>query len=220
MATKPGTGAPKELTAKEKREAREAKIRQDAIVEGRAAALADLNKNSILHPDRVAAATGEVAKPQHAGDKVIVACKLGVAYYDIQHSKIVEKFEQNMQGGKTIKEANRVGAVVRLRGTAYPRGTPPQGFPTAPIIVNGAALTMGVDRAWFEEWLDQHKLDPIVMNKMVFAHATLDGVTGEAKDLEAVLSGLDPINPKGDARIPKSSRPGEVLEIEAGQRQS
>jgi hypothetical protein len=202
------------LTAKQKREAREQSLRD----EGAAAAIANLNKESTIHPDKVASSTGQVAKPQSAGAKVIVACKLGVAYYDIQLCRIDEKFEQNMQGGRTVKEATRIGSVVRLRGTAYPRGTPPAGFPDRPEIVNGAALTRGIDKEWFDVWMEQHKLDPLVMNKMIFAAETDDAIRGESAELSKFLSGLEPVNPKGDPRIPKSSRPSEITDIEAGQR--
>ena len=137
---------------------------------------------------------------------MIVACKLGVAYFDIQLCKIEDKFEQNMQGGRMVKEATRIGQVVRLRGTAYPRGTPPEGFPERPEMVGNAALTRGVDKEWFDEWMRQNHLNPLVMNKMIFAHESQDHVVGEARDLSKFLSGLEPVNPKRDARIPRSTR--------------
>lgn len=200
-------------TAKEKREAREQALRDEGAAAARKQIIAETNKAAITDPGSVAPAKAKVATPQSAGAKVIVACKLGVAYYDIQHSKIVDKFEQNMQGGRTVKEAERVGQVVRLRGTAYPRGTPPVGFPPAPEIVDGAALNYGVDKDWFDAWLEQNKMNPIVQNRMIFAHETIDGVRGEAKELGAFLSGLEPVNPGKDRRIPKSTRE-EVSDVE------
>lgn len=215
------------LTAKQKQEAREQALREEGAAAERAKqpnaditgpvseTIADLNLRSAIRPDAVADAHGQIARPQSAGAKVTVACKLGVAYYDIQHTKIVDKFEQNMQGGRTVREAERTGQVVRLRGTAYPRGTPPAGFPAAPEIMNGAALTRGVDKDWFDAWLEQHKLDPIVVNKMVFAAETDDALRGESAELSKFLSGLEPVNPKGDPRIPKSAR-SEVTDIQPG----
>lgn len=201
-------------TAKQKRDARDARLRE----EGARSAIENLNLASTIHPDQVASATGEVAKPQHAGDKVVVGCKLGVAYYDIQLMKMDEKFEQNMQGGRTVTEATRVGKLVRLRGTAYPRGTPPEGFPPAPLIVDGAALNFGVDRHFMETWVEQNKLNPVVMNKMVFVCKDIDAAQGVAKDLAKLPSGLEPVNPKGDPRIPRSTRKDEVMELEPGQK--
>lgn len=200
-------------TAKEKREARDQRMRD----EGARLATEKLNAAAMQRPGDVADAHGPIARPSSAGAKVIVGCKLGVAFLDIQLCKIEEKFEQNMQGGRTVKEATRIGSLVRLRGTAYPRGTPPKGFHSPPEIVNGAALTRGVDKDWFDTWMEQNKLNPIVLNKMVFAHDTDDGIRGESKDLEKFLSGLEPVNPTGDARIPKSSR-SEVSDIESGVR--
>jgi hypothetical protein len=224
------------LTAKQKRDARDQKLRDEGAASARAEQqapnadlnggvsreIADINLRSATNPGAVQNAHGEIARPQSAGAKVIVACKLGVAYYAIQLCRIDEKFEQNMQGGRTVKEATRIGQVINLRGTAYPRGTPPVGFPAPPQIVNGAALNYGIDKDWFDAWLEQHKLDPLVMNKLIFAHETVDGVTGEAKELANFLSGLEPVDPRPgkDARMPKSSRPSEVTDIEGGQRGS
>lgn len=196
-------------TAKEKRLAREQALRD----EGAATALETLNRESTLNPGAVADAKGPLARPSSAGQKVVVACKLGVAYVDIQHCKIEEKFEQNMQGGRLINEATRTGSVVRLRGTAYPRGTPPAGFPERPEIVGGAAINRGIDKDWFVEWLRQNAKNPLVVNKLIFAHETEDGVRGQAKDLAAFLSGLEPVNPGKDSRIPRSTRE-EVSDVE------
>lgn len=204
--------APK--TAKEKRDARDARLRD----EGARTAVERLNLAATIHPDQVPSSTGEVAKPQSAGDKVVVGCKLGVALYDIQLMRMDTKFEQNMQGGREVSEATRVGNVVRLRGTAYPRGTPPEGFPPPPLIVEGAALNFGIDRHFMEKWIELNKLNPVVMNKMVFICPNIDAAQGFAKETAKLQSGLEPINPKGDARIPRSTRKDEVMELEPGQR--
>lgn len=196
-------------TAKEKRLAREQTLRD----EGAADALAKLNTDSAMNAAAVTDAHGSVAQPQSAGQKVVVACKLGVPYFDIQHCQIEEKFEQNLQGGRMIKEGSRTGSVVRLRGTSYPRGTPPAGFPERPEIVGGAAMNPGIDKDWFDEWLKQNRLNPLVVNRMIFAAETYDGARGAAKDLSSFLSGLEPVNPARDSRIPRSTRE-EVSDVE------
>jgi hypothetical protein len=213
------------MTAKEKREARENKLREEGASAARAemaakplgedkkAELAELNQKQFANPGSAPSAAGPVAGPAK-GRTVVVACKLGVAWFSMQLCEIVDKFEQNMQGGRTVKEASRVGPVVQIRGTAYPRGTPPEGFPPPPVIVGGAALNYGIDAEWFDAWVKQNEKNPIVMNKMVFAHESEDRVRGEARELAAFLSGLDPVNPKKDDRIPRSSRKGEVSDIE------
>jgi hypothetical protein len=226
------------LTAKQKREAREQALREEgaalarqemrlgpnaSIRSGDSEQIQQLNLAAFQNPGAAPAANGPIAKPQSSGAKVTVACKLGVAHYDIQHTRMDQKFEQNLQGGRMVTEGSRDGEVVRLRGTSYPRGTPPKGFPPPPEMMNGAALTRGVDKDWFDEWLRQHRRDPIVINKMIFAAETDDALRGESAELSKFLSGLDPVNPGDDSRIPKSTRIGtgklpEVGEIESGQK--
>lgn len=174
-------------------------------------------ERAALNPGGVPSAHGEVARPQSGGAKVIVGCKVGVGFIDLQLCRIEEKFEQNMQGGRTVKESTRVGDTVRIRGTAYPRGTAPEGYPPPPEIVGGAALTRGVDKDFFDEYLKQNKQNPLVKNGLIFAHESEDRVRGIAKETEEVKSGLDPINPKKDPRLPKSTRQ-EIANIEPGTR--
>ncbi len=207
------------MTAKQKRDAREQRLRDEGAATARAEMgtprtnesptteqIQELNRRAFANPGAVPDAMGEIAKPKSSGAKVVVACKLGVAYFDIQLCKIDDKFEQNLQGGRIVKEATRVGQVVRLRGTSYPRGTPPPGFPERPQMVGGAALNYGIDKDWFDEWLRQNKLNPIVRNNLVFAHETVDAVVGQARDLADFQSGLEPVTPGKDRRIPKSTR--------------
>lgn len=194
-------------TAKEKREAR-------------ARAIAETNHEAIIRPDAVESASGEIAKPASSGGKVTVACKLGIATIDIQLCKMEEKFQQNMQGGRMVTEASRIGPVVRLRGTSYPRGTPPAGFPAPPEIVDGAALNHGIDKDFWDEWVKQNHLNPYVMNRMIFAHESRDHVVGLARELKDQKSGLDPLDPKSkDPRLPRSTRE-EISDPETGQRKS
>lgn len=203
-------------TAQEKRDAKIEQTRlateRESNPEGLTAAQ-QLNQEAIRNPGAVQDAKGPIAKPSSAGAKVTVGCRLGIAYYDLQLCKKEPVFEQNMQGGRTVDVWLRVGNIVRIRGTAYPRGQPPDGFPDRPEIVGGASLTRGVDKEWFDEWLKQHARDPVVMNGMIFAHESNDHIIGMAKETAGRLSGLEPINQKGDPRITKSTR-SEISNIE------
>src|SRR6185312_8478552 len=185
--------------------AREAEA-QAAVESGQKTEIQKLSEAAIKRPDLVA--SGDVARPSSGGAKVTVALKLGVAYFDIQLCKIEEKFEQNMQGGRMVKEATRVGPRVRLRGTAYPRGTVPDGFPERPRMVGGAALNPGVDKDFWDVWVEQNRLNPLVINGMIFAHEIEDRVVGQAKEVAQNTSGLEPIDPKNtkDNRVPRSTR--------------
>lgn len=165
-----------------------------------------LNEKQFQNPTSALLAHGDVMEQPRSGATVTVACKLGVTSYQIQLNEIVDKFEQNMQGGRMVKEAMRIGPIVILRGTAYPRGTPPEGFPPPPIIVGGAAMNPGISKEFWDAWVKQHHMDPLVVNGFIFAHESTDHVTGRAKEEAGTLSGLEPINPKGDKRIGKPNR--------------
>lgn len=188
-------------TAKEKREERE-RANQAA------------NQEFMQNPGAIAAAHGEVAKPQSAGAKVTIACKLGIAWVDLQLSLMVEKEQQTQTGIRMVKEAVRTGRIVRIRGTAYPRGTTPDGFPARPVIIGGAAMNPGVDKDFWDEWKDQNRLNPLVINGMIFAHESEEQVFGRAREEVSNVSGLEPINPRDDARMPRSTRRGELDDIE------
>lgn len=171
------------------------------------------NAKQFQSPGSAPDAHGAIAAPKKSGATVTVACKLGVAFYDIQLSKRRDDvFEQNMQGGRIITAWERDGTVVRLRGTAYPRGTVPDGFGPPPIIVGGAAMNSNISKDFWDAWVEQHKLDPLVVNGFIFAHESKDHIEGQAKERGTELSGLEPINPKGDKRMPKSTR-SEVSDV-------
>ncbi len=210
----PKTEAAKPLTAKEKREARE-RAKAEAVAAGKPTSedTEKLNQMAITRPDKVADAHGKLEKSSSAGEKVVVGCKIGVAYLDLQLCKEVEVYENTQTGARLVKRFDRIGNVVRLRGTAYPRGTPPEGYPEKPMIVDGAALNFGIDKDFWDAWKEQNKLNPIVMNGFVFAHVNIDHVRGQAKETAEQKSGLDPVNPKGDKRMPKSTR-SDVSNIE------
>lgn len=206
-------------TAAEKREEAEAKRREragESQVAAEQALSAEIDKTNAAHfqnPGAVADAHGEIAQPKSSGGKVIVALKLGVAYFDIQLSRLKDVQENTQTGPRTVKQAERYGPVVRLRGTAYPRGTPPVGFPEKPTIIGGAALNPNVDADFWEAWVEQHRLDPLVVNGLIFAHKDISHVQGRAAEEKANLSGLEPVNPLGDPRSPRSTR-ADVTNIE------
>lgn len=208
------TAAPKPLTAKERREQR-AREAAEATAAGKPTSeqIQDTNAAAIQRPDLVSAAGGELKAPKRSGEQVVVACKIGVAYIDLQLSKPNKVWENTQTGPREITIYQKFGNIVRIRGTAYPRGTPPEGFPEKPVIVAGAALTFGVDKEFWDEWVKQNHLNPIVMNGMVFAHVNIDHVKGIAQETAERKSGLDPVNPKGDKRMPKSTR-SDVSNIE------
>jgi hypothetical protein len=225
------------LTAKQKREAREEQLRQEGadrvrqemaaagvapIHDAAMAAIRETNADAMKAPGSVASATGDIAKPSVAGAKVIVACKIGVPYIDLQLCKMVEVDEQTQTGLRKRMQARRTGSVVRIRGTAYPRGAKPSEFPDPPLMADGAALNFGIDKDWFDQWLDQNSRSAFVTNHLIFAHGTEDGIRGQASEQKSILSGLEPINPKSDPRIRAFAKPNreEVSDVETRPRKA
>ena len=150
-----------------------------------------------------------------AGAKVTVASKLPMA---LELQLCDKRTTQVRNGNNSWNEEVFVksGKIVTINGTAYPAGQPPEGMPDRPSMIAGAALTPGVDKAFWDAWLAQNKDTPMVKNGMVFAHEKIDAVKGKARDAKNVLSGLDPINPKGDRRMPRKLK-GKVGSITVGE---
>lgn len=162
-----------------------------------------LNAAQISNPGASRSATGRIATPSSAGGKVIVGCKVGLAYLDLQLQRKITVSENTQTGPRDVSKYERIGEVVRIRGTAYPRGTLPEGFPEKPRMKDGAAMTDGVDAHFMQEWLDQNHLNPLVLNRMVFIAENEIDFAAMAKEVADLNSGFEPIDPKGDMRIPR-----------------
>lgn len=175
-----------------------------------------------------AAATAADRPVSRAGAKVTIACKVGVAWVDLQLCDKREFTENTQTGPRLINKWVRVGRIVRIRGTAYPRGEAPEGFPEKPQMVGGYALTHNVDAEFWDKWLDQNGRSPMVLSGMIFASERIDEVKGMALEHKDELSGLEPIargkqsgkDTLTDARLPRSSLRGSVSELEPGERPS
>ena len=133
-------------------------------------------------PNPADTASEGVRRPQSSGEKVVVACKLGVGWFDLQNFEEKTVSENTQVGPRTVKQFVRLPDVVRIRGTAYPRGTPPTGYPDRPEMVEGYALTRGVDRDFFATWMEQNKRAPYVVNHLIFGGSE-DEVRGRAREL-------------------------------------
>jgi hypothetical protein len=138
---------------------------------------------------------------------VTVACKIGVPWIDYEVCKPVEVAENTQTGTRMVKQWIRTGKVARIRGTAYPRGEPPEGFPEKPRFVLGYALTPNIDRSIWETIVEQRQLAPEFANGMVFAFEREEDIRSKAKDYQKQLSGFEPIARNKDeildTRLPK-----------------
>lgn len=143
-----------------------------------------------------------------AGAKVTVACKVPFPWLDLQIYEQRSEMENTQTGPREVKVFRPTGAIVRIRGTAYPRGTPPIGFPDKPQIINGYALTPGVPKDFWDAWLAANKKAPIVESASIMAYEAFDALKGRTREHGDVLTGLEPVNPRGDNRMPKPALKG------------
>lgn len=137
-----------------------------------------------------------------AGAKVTVASKLPMAL----ELQLCTKRSVQMKNGNNAWVEDvfaKSGPIVTIAGTAYPNGQPPEGMPEKPQMVAGCALTFGVDKAFFDKWLEDNADQPMVKNRMIFAHERLDHVKGIAQETKLNLSGLNALTPDNDRRMPK-----------------
>lgn len=84
-------------------------------------------------------------------------------------------------------------------------------------IVAGYGLTPNIPRDFFDKWEEQNASAPYVKNSLVFAYERTDDCVSAAKDNKGNLSGLQPLTPDTDPRLPKATRKelGKVETAEA-----
>ena len=69
-----------------------------------------------------------------------------------------------------------------------------------PAMIGGYALTFGVDKTFWDEWVKQNADSDMLRNRILFAAPKHDMVEGRAKEGKEVRSGLEPINPGTDEK--------------------
>lgn len=143
-------------------------------------------------------ASGPTRPVSSAGAKVTVACNL-------PHGLLLRVFKPTKQRvvvgvGRTeeIDSFEVEGLPVHIFGTAHEVGKAPR----APVIA-GYALTKGIDKDFWDAWLQANKDSLMVKNKCVMAYERKDDAADAAKDNRGRVSGLEPFNPDGtDPRRP------------------
>lgn len=110
----------------------------------------------------------------------------------------VKRYEPILGGGqREIKIAERRhGAkdfIVQGNSWAQNKGPHQQ-------INCGYAITHGIPKAFWDEWLEQNKDADFVVNGMLFAHAETASTMAEAREKEKERSGLERLDPK---KLPK-----------------
>lgn len=149
---------------------------------------------------------------------VVVACKIPNGL-TLQLQRPFEKFEDTRDGPQKRTYNVFYGRRYVVRGPAYPVGTLPKGFaaykPT-PMVEGGYALTRGIPKDFWEQWLQQNREAEFVIppdgaeHGMIFAYDDLDDTAAAAREQEELLSGHEPISTDEDGqgrltdpRVPK-----------------
>ncbi|PVX61242.1 hypothetical protein [Paraburkholderia unamae] len=106
---------------------------------------------------------------------------------------LVEQNEPVLGGGfRTFKQfRERVGApTFMIQGNSWPQNKGPH-----QQIVGGYAITHGIPKAFWDEWLEQNENADYVKNKMIFAHTEAASVTSKAADQAEIRSNMERLDP-------------------------
>jgi hypothetical protein len=138
--------------------------------------------------------------PAKTGSTVTVACKVpnGVV---LQLCQKVEWDEETPSGSRKRVRYDKTGETFVVRGPAVPYGNPNV---AATPLVGGYALTPGVPEDFWKAWLEQNKTTDMVTSGMIFAHGKVADTRAEAREKKDLRSGLEPLVPDTDRRMPRS----------------
>lgn len=115
--------------------------------------------------------------------------------------EMVKDYEPVLGGGqREIQKAEMRGEPIRLNGNAVGKG-----FIPSWRVVAGFALTPGVPKEFWDLWCEQNKDLPLLKNHLICAYPSIDGATAMAEERAGLRSGLEPIVPDNDPRIPKNN---------------
>jgi hypothetical protein len=136
------------------------------------------------------------------GATVTVASKLPMKF---EMQCCVKRTQQRRFQGEVWAEEtyHKDGPLHVINGYSYPNGQLPEGMPPRPKMVGGYALTHNVSKDLWDAWLIENKNSAMVLNRLVFAYEKQDTVQGKARESTDVDSGLGPLVPDVDRRMPK-----------------
>lgn len=165
-----------------------------------------------------AAKLAQVAKPARTGSTVTVGLKLPNGLVLQLQEKVKVSYPVLGGGMREVEESRPMPdqQTYTLHGNRAPFGVQPRC-----LIVAGYAMTPGIPKDFWDMWLSQNSKLDIVKGGFIMAHASQDHVSGYAKEHRGERSGLEPITPGKDPRIPKRPKRGGGMEdaIETGDEQ-
>ncbi len=132
------------------------------------------------------------ANPVTGGATVNAASKMPFDF-TLRIYDFIERHEPVMGGGTrkySIAERRRGAPEFIVRGNAYAQNVGP-----LCDIKSGFAITRGIPKDFWDEWLSQNQEADYVINGMIFAQETYASVVDEALDKESLKSGLERLDP-------------------------
>jgi hypothetical protein len=109
-----------------------------------------------------------------------------------------ERNEPVMGGGARtykIAEPRRGAKTFVVQGNSFPQNKGPH-----QQLTFGYAITHGIPKAFWDEWVEQHKEADYILNGMLFAHSETASTMAEAREKETEKSGLERLDP---SKLPK-----------------
>jgi hypothetical protein len=164
-------------------------------------------------PESEAPKRAEDSNARTGAATVVVGCRIPFGLV-LQTYVMVDASESVMNGpGRDFKIARKTPHRYVLNGNRVRVGQDRRWE-----IQNGAGLTAGIPADVWDKWYEDNKNEPIVKNKLVFAHARQVEVVAMAKDAKQIRTGLEPFNPDGsDPRKPKPPAGDRVIgELQKG----
>jgi len=168
-----------------------------------------------------AAPVGAVPQPARAapvgasrtGATVTVACKLPSGLI-IRGMRADVRLVPVLGGGhREEKFWKEDGRRVEILGNARPQGG---SFKTR--VVGGYALTHGVPRDLWDQWLEANEDQPMVKNGLIMACGSVEDAAEFGRENRGIKSGLERLDPNGDPRRPRPLME-HVAEIATGDNQ-
>lgn len=134
---------------------------------------------------------------------VTVACKLPHGL-KLRLFNMIDTQEPILGGGyRTVKVAREQAKSITIKGWSHAQNMAPD----APIV-GGYALTMNVDKDFWDAWLEQNQELDAVRNKLIFAHEKPVNAEAESKEKRDVRSGLERLDPK---KLPKGINQSDLM---------
>jgi hypothetical protein len=144
--------------------------------------------------------------PASTGDTVTVACNIPNGLI-LRVFREEDSYEASPGGGRPTKVMRPHGDQVIVNGSAVNMDDMRRGRSPEHPVLHGYALTSGVSRDFWEQWLEQNKNAPYVTNHCIFAASNEQSARSKVKgEFPNMKSGLEPIDPDNPAEKSRELR--------------